>query len=127
VFFINVISNDFVQENLSFLQKIMLENFIRPMRKTVHLLLFNLRPDVFEKMPRVVIRVSNDNLDPSRRKQASSANSVCLISVSFTFKREIFSFVFIYNANNSIQIINMYGDSGQPCLTPFSMLKYSEK
>ena len=73
------------------------------------------------------INVSKDLLVPFIMKAASSANNDVLYS--FPAIRIPFISLFFLTAldNSSIQIINKYGERGQPCLTPRRILKKSDK
>ena len=56
------------------------------------------------------------------KKLASSVRSVCLISILFIVVPLVL--VFFAVANNTIgKIKKKYGDKGQPCPTPFDILK----
>ena len=83
--------------------------------RTVHLSLFSVRPDIFERISNVVTGVWNDFFSPSVIEQASSTKRVGLSSIFPIFIPEIFLFKLISFESNSMQIINKYGDKGQPC------------
>jgi len=77
-----------------------------PRLRIVHLSLFTLRPEMFEKNSIVVTRVWNDFLWPSVIKQASSAKSVCLSSIFPMFMPLISLFKLTSFESNSIHVIN---------------------
>lgn len=61
----------------------------------------------------------NDCSDPHSETLASSANSVCLISLPPKTKPTIFALLFIVRDKISIHTIKTYTDKGHPCRAPF--------
>ena len=87
---------------------------------------FNLSPEIFVNLSTTPIKFSKDFFDPFNIKDASSAK----IDVLFSFPSMNIPFIsglsLTWFDSSSMQIINTYGDKGQPCLTPRHMWKKSE-
>ena len=101
--------------------------FNDPTRSIVDIKVLRFRPDTLLKFSIGFTKFSNDSSYPSFKKVLSPAKSVCLISTSFILIPLMFSLFLIYDAKKSIHTKIKQVDKTQPCLTPFSILNYSEK
>ena len=98
-----------------------------PIFNITDLLLFSLSPETLLYSFIRRVRLLRDCLVPFKKKVASSANDVYLNCVFAIEYPVIFPFLFIALYSNSIAQIKRYGESGHHCLTPFSILKKSDR
>ena len=78
---------------------------------------------MFVKLSSILIKFSKYLVDPSNLKDASSAKRDVLFSFPCMYIPFISGLFLTSFDSSSMQIINKYGDKGQPCLTPRLMWK----
>ena len=90
------------------------------------LVLFIFSPDILLKLSSASKLAWSDFYEPSRKRVVSSAYRLILHSITFIFIPFIFLSFLIATAKISAQRMKIYGERGQPCLTPRFRLKNSE-
>ena len=94
-----------------------------PIHMASVLVLFIFSPDILLKQSSMSKLAWSDFSEPSRKRVVSSAYWLMLHSVPFIFIPFIFLSFLIAFTKISAQRMKIYGERGQPCLTPRSRLK----
>ena len=103
-----------LQKKFFFSQNIIFDSFNKPARKTVHFEVFSFSHELKLKMFYTGMSVLKEFSESSVTKFALSAKRIILISLFLYVIPLILSFWVISYDKSSIQIINKYGDNGQP-------------